>query len=75
MFPVIRFSMKQRSGEQVELTVYEYYVRHRNMPLQISGNFPCIDAGKRKKPVYIPIEVVKLKIYFLLLYAKSICVC
>lgn len=45
-------------GNEVELTVFEYFERDRNIKLKYSGDFPCIDVGKPKRPTYIPIEVV-----------------
>lgn len=56
--------MKQRNegpdgGEvrSVEVTVYDYFVKHRKISLQYSGDFPCINVGRSKRPVYIPLEV------------------
>lgn len=46
-------------GEVVEhqTTVFEYFTEFRNIQLQYSGDFPCINVGKPKRPTYIPIEV------------------
>ena len=46
-------------GEVVEhqTTVFEYFTDFRNIQLQYSGDFPCINVGKPKRPTYIPIEV------------------
>lgn len=60
-----RFPLRQRregksEAEEVETTVYDYFVRHRNIGLRFSGDFPCINAGKPKRPVYIPLEVCSL---------------
>lgn len=60
-----RFSLKQRSGnadgevQAVEVTVYDYFVSHRKIDLRYSGDFPCINVGKPKRPTYIPLEVNK----------------
>ncbi|XP_071932116.1 protein argonaute 4A-like [Coffea arabica] len=58
------FSLKQRNGDgetqPVELTVLEYFVDHRQIPLQYSGDFPCINVGKPKRPTFIPIELCSL---------------
>ncbi|GMI81835.1 OVEREXPRESSOR OF CATIONIC PEROXIDASE 11, ARGONAUTE 4 [Hibiscus trionum] len=61
------FSMKQRGtknengeAETVEMTIYDYFVNHRNIPLQYSGDLPCINVGKPKRPTYIPIELCSL---------------
>ena len=36
---------------------YDYFVRHRGIELRYSGNFPCINAGRPKRPTYFPVEV------------------
>lgn len=64
------FSLNQRSGrdgdgdgevQTIEVTVYDYFVNHRNMGLQYSADFPCINAGKPKRPSYFPLEVMFLE--------------
>lgn len=54
--------MKQRNGdgepEGVEVSVYEYFVKNRGIELRYSGDFPCINVGKPKRPTYFPIEVI-----------------
>lgn len=51
--------MKQRKGDGVmELTVRDYFVKHRNISLLYSADYPCIDVGQQRRPTYIPIEVV-----------------
>ncbi|KAL8145998.1 hypothetical protein AgCh_003945 [Apium graveolens] len=63
----LMFSMKQR-GEQdengeplmTELSVYDYFVNVRKMPLQYSRDLPCINVGKPKRPTYIPLELCSL---------------
>ncbi|KAL2943014.1 Protein argonaute 4A [Bienertia sinuspersici] len=58
------FELKQRNGngesQSVEITVYEYFVQHRNIKLKYSGDFPCINVGKPKRPTYFPIELCEL---------------
>ncbi|KAK8988403.1 hypothetical protein V6N11_029794 [Hibiscus sabdariffa] len=61
------FSMRQKGtknengeAETVELTIYDYFVNHRNIQLEYSGDFPCINVGKPKRPTYIPIELCTL---------------
>lgn len=44
--------------KEVELTVYEYFTHHRHIPLNYSGDFPCINVGKPKHPTFIPLEVL-----------------
>ncbi|OMO92922.1 Argonaute/Dicer protein, PAZ [Corchorus olitorius] len=59
------FSMKQKSktsdgeAETLDITVYDYFVNHRNIQLQYSGDLPCINVGKPKRPTYIPIEALR----------------
>ncbi|KAH9675041.1 protein argonaute 4A [Citrus sinensis] len=43
----------------VDVTVFDYFVNHRRINLCFSGDFPCIDVGKPRKPTYIPIEVMR----------------
>ncbi|KAK6928957.1 Protein argonaute, N-terminal, partial [Dillenia turbinata] len=54
------FLMKQRNddGEEqcTELTVYDYFKNYRNIHVR-HAEFPCIDVGKGKKPIYFPIEL------------------
>lgn len=55
-----RFTLKSRGkndDEGVEVTVYDYFVNHRQMELRYSGDLPCINVGKPKRPTYLPIEV------------------
>ena len=61
------FSMKVKSGtdqhdggETVEVTVYEYFTKHRNIELHSSAYMPCLDVGKPKRPNYLPLEVCEL---------------
>ncbi|KAK2979039.1 hypothetical protein RJ640_013673 [Escallonia rubra] len=44
-------------GETVEITVYEYFTKHRNVELTYSAYMPCLDVGKPKRPNYLPLEV------------------
>ncbi|WCJ42176.1 Argonaute family protein [Euphorbia peplus] len=58
------FSMKSRGNggedEMIEVTVYDYFVNHRQIELRYSGDFPCINVGNRKRPTYIPLELCTL---------------
>ncbi|KGN47971.1 protein argonaute 16 isoform X1 [Cucumis sativus] len=59
------FSMKLKNngstdGEMVDITVYEYFVRHCGIELTHSAYLPCLDVGKPKRPTYIPLELCSL---------------
>ncbi|PIA48671.1 hypothetical protein AQUCO_01400922v1 [Aquilegia coerulea] len=58
------FSLKHRNGdgefETTEITVYDYFVNHRHIELRFSGDVPCINVGRPKKPTYIPMELCHL---------------
>ncbi|OAY80372.1 Protein argonaute 4A [Ananas comosus] len=62
------FVLKQRNGRDgngedfhtSEITVYEYFVKHRNIELRYSADLPCINVGKPKRPTYIPMELCNL---------------
>ncbi|MCD7472923.1 Protein argonaute-4 [Datura stramonium] len=60
------FTLKQRSkdgdGEvqTSEVTVYDYFVNHRNIDLRYSADLPCLNVGKPKRPTYFPIELCTL---------------
>lgn len=60
-----RFELKQKGGGQesnevqsVEITVFDYFVNHREIRLRYSADFPCINVGKPKRPSYLPLEVI-----------------
>ncbi|KAL3653292.1 Protein argonaute-4 [Castilleja foliolosa] len=60
------FQLKQKSKdangefEMTEVTVYDYFVNHRNIDLRYSADLPCINVGKPKRPTYIPVELCSL---------------
>ncbi|KAI3843557.1 hypothetical protein MKW98_011960, partial [Papaver atlanticum] len=60
------FLMKMRDEDcknevkTVELTVYDYFTKHRKLELTTSAYMPCIDVGRPKKPNYIPLELCSL---------------
>lgn len=61
------FSLKVKSGssaggsdEASEITVYDYFVKHRNIELKSSSYMPCLDVGKPKRPNYLPLELCYL---------------
>ncbi|KAJ6846013.1 protein argonaute 4B-like [Iris pallida] len=60
------FTLKQRNRdsngdcETTEITVYDYFVKNRNIDLRYSGDLPCINVGKPKRPTFIPLELCSL---------------
>jgi len=59
------FSWRQRNGNTrdtstVEITVSDYFRRHKGIELLYSGNFPCIHVGRSKRPTYFPVELCTL---------------
>jgi hypothetical protein len=61
-FHACRFTLKNRNGqngdpETMEITVYDYFV-NKGTELRYSGDYPCINVGKPKRPTYFPIEVL-----------------
>ncbi|WOH13627.1 hypothetical protein DCAR_0833143 [Daucus carota subsp. sativus] len=62
MFSMKRRGEKDENGEPLmtELSVYDYFVNIRNIPLCYSGDLPCIIVGNPKRPTYIPLELCSL---------------
>ncbi|KAL2497839.1 Protein argonaute 4 [Abeliophyllum distichum] len=63
-----KFDMKLRNGkegdpETVELSVYQYFDEHRGIKLEYSQHYPCINVGKPKRPIYLPIEALRKSNY------------
>ncbi|XP_024635714.1 protein argonaute 16 isoform X1 [Medicago truncatula] len=60
------FSMKMKIGEDnnteqtVDITVYEYFAKHRGIELTSSAYFPCLDVGKPNRPNFLPLELCSL---------------
>ena len=50
---------KDENGEPqiIRISVYDYFVHIRKIPLSYSADLPCIDVGKPDRPTYIPLEV------------------
>lgn len=51
-------------GQTVEVTVYDYFTKHRKLELTTSAYMPCVDVGRPKKPNYIPLEVSMMLVLF-----------
>ncbi|GAA0185092.1 translation initiation factor [Lithospermum erythrorhizon] len=58
------FSLKQRRDgkdeQSIEISVYDYFVHMKKIPLTWSADLPCINTGKPKRPVYVPLELCSL---------------
>ncbi|QCE01526.1 protein argonaute 4-like [Vigna unguiculata] len=58
------FTLKKKGGvdgdDTEEVTVFDYFVNRRNIDLRYSGDLPCINVGKPKRPTYIPLELCSL---------------
>jgi eukaryotic translation initiation factor 2C len=59
------FSMKMKNGEDsaeqtVDVTVYEYFAKHRGIDLTSSAYLPCLDVGKPNRPIFLPLELCSL---------------
>lgn len=53
------------------MTVYDYFVKHRNIDLRYSADLPCINVGKPKRPTYFPVEVemwIRFNFYEILIH-------
>ncbi|MED6191834.1 hypothetical protein PIB30_004495 [Stylosanthes scabra] len=48
-----------RSQLTIEITVYDYFKRHKNIELR-HADFPCINVGKPRRPTYFPLELCTL---------------
>lgn len=60
-------------GQTVEVTVYDYFTKHRKLEFTTSAYMPCVDVGRPKKPNYIPLELCSL--VPLQRYTKSYLLC
>ncbi|MFS8009293.1 putative post-transcriptional gene silencing PAZ-Argonaute family [Helianthus anomalus] len=47
-------------SDPVEITVSNYYAKYHNQEVFASQDYPCLDVGKPKRPIYIPIELCEL---------------
>ena len=75
-FPCLcRFTLKRKNcndGDSEEITVFDYFVKNRAIVLQYSGDLPCINVGKPKRPTYFPVEVTIIWIVALFLCCESL---
>nr|XP_043628262.1 LOW QUALITY PROTEIN: protein argonaute 16-like [Erigeron canadensis] len=46
--------------QTINITVFDYFTKHRNIEVTYSAYIPCIDVGKPKKPSYFPVELCSL---------------
>ncbi|KAI8008366.1 Protein argonaute 16 [Camellia lanceoleosa] len=51
-------------GQTLDITVYEYFTKHRNIEITNSEYTPCIDVGKPERPNYLPLEAVRKYHYY-----------
>ncbi|XP_059664101.1 protein argonaute 16-like [Cornus florida] len=49
-----------KDGQTIDITVYEYFTKHREIKLGYSACMPCLDVGKPKRPNYLPLELCSL---------------
>ncbi|GJU06814.1 argonaute 4-like protein [Tanacetum coccineum] len=56
------FSLRQKTKDENgefetrEVTVHDYFVNTRGVELRYSSDLPCVNVGKPKKPIFLPIE-------------------
>lgn len=61
-FPMKLRNRKGTDDEEqtVDITVYDYFTKHRKIELTCSGYLPCLNVGKPKRPNYLPLELCSL---------------
>lgn len=56
--------MKKDNGtydeQTINITVFDYFTKHRNIEVTYSAYLPCIDVGKPERPSYLPLELCSL---------------
>lgn len=65
---MLRQKNNDGSLDEIEITVYDYFVNRRNVQLSYSESLPCLNVGKPKRPTYIPIEVAISFLIFCILF-------
>lgn len=65
---MLRQKNNDGSFDEIEITVYDYFVNRRNVQLSYSESLPCLNVGKPKRPTYIPIEVAISFLIFCILF-------
>ncbi|KAK9077377.1 hypothetical protein SSX86_005714 [Deinandra increscens subsp. villosa] len=46
--------------QTINITVLDYFTKHLKIEITYSAYIPCIDVGKQKKPIYLPVELCSL---------------
>ncbi|CAH1439726.1 unnamed protein product, partial [Lactuca virosa] len=61
----LRQKLKDENGEfeTLEVTVYDYFVNYRKIELQYSGELPCVNVGKPKRPTLFPLSCAHWSLY------------
>ncbi|KAL5719450.1 Protein argonaute 4A [Ranunculus cassubicifolius] len=60
------FALRQKKdgdedAQPTEVTVFDYFVKIKHIELtRVDADMPCINVGKPKKPVFIPVELCSL---------------
>ncbi|GAV64237.1 PAZ domain-containing protein/Piwi domain-containing protein/DUF1785 domain-containing protein [Cephalotus follicularis] len=62
LFSLKSRGLKDENGDtqSIDVTVYDYFVNNRHIDLCYSGDLPCINVGRPKRPTYFPIELCSL---------------
>lgn len=51
---------ENNEGQTLEISVYDYFTRHRNIQLSYSASLPCLDVGRPQRPNFLPLELCSL---------------